>query len=269
MRINTDEVRSNTTILTGNLRFNLQILSKCLENAIRREPRLMQTIGDRGSFAIISALLAGAGSEAGSVTLADVNAAVVPRGLATSRRVRALVEWLEHCGGLERVRTATDARRRPFQPSGWLIDALQDALAAAFGASGPSWAADRARANPRRTITSFARRILPFVLDAEALSPEVASLTEHRGGYLLMLRLICEARQDADGAAIVDLSRKGFARAHHLSRAHVTALIARAERRGWLTRLPGETIRLDPGFHSAWQLFLARQIAILNQVAGK
>ncbi len=257
-----------TTSLTGNFDFKLQKLYYCLESAVSKDSRLMQAIGDRGSLAILGTVIAKSGLGGGWVTLAEIDAAIVPRRIATSRRIRALVEWLEHCGGLERTRPDIDLRRRPFRVSGWLVRALGDLTSASFAAMGASASPELPGLDLQGAVAFLARRILPCVLDAAVLPPEVVALTELRGGYLLMLRLLCEARGRAGGAR-VEFSRKRFARTFHVSRAHVTGLIARAERYGWLKRLDGEAIRIENHVYAAWCAFFDDQLTMLGRIAAE
>lgn len=75
-----------------------------------------------------------------------------------------------------------------------------------------------------------------------------------------MLRLIGAAHRSPDGTIVTTVSRKAVARRYGVSRAHITALVARMEERGWLTRSGGETIVLDPDFDAIWLAFVTGQL---------
>ena len=86
-----------------------------ISRVYKQEPRLVRALGDFGAFATILCAVALASVHGGRFTLAEVQAVVVPRSWASSRRTRALIDWLEleaPPGGISPMATTANAHGR-------------------------------------------------------------------------------------------------------------------------------------------------------------
>ena len=129
------QIATATEVVLFNARFDVALQCFCdgVPAVFRREPRLVRAIGDTGAFATVAVIIARQTEQ--GITLARVQRIVCGR-LASTRRVRAMVDELARTGAVVRIASAIDARQRPFRAGGWLMDALvlwlQSHIAAAY-----------------------------------------------------------------------------------------------------------------------------------------
>lgn len=222
----------------------ISILCSALSQIVRGEPRLVKAMGDYGAFAIVICAVGIADEGDGRFTFAAIQAVVVRRGWASSRRTRALIDWMEWSGAALRQPARADNRERPWCICGWLPAALSRIAGAFLNAIAPlEWlgsgfisdlpvAVEKLIANVSRLIRSH-----PLLFDAGA---EMQLFARHAAGYPILLEMIgaCGLTGGTPGL----FSRKSVARGYSVSRAHVTAIIAAAERLGMLYRTGGNII---------------------------
>ncbi|MFK3780332.1 hypothetical protein [Agrobacterium sp. NPDC089420] len=233
----------------------------------KRERRLVRAFGDFGAFAAVMCA-AGLGASHGMpFTLAAVQAVVVPPGWISSRRIRALIDWLELENAAQRHPPRGDNRERPWSLDGWLPVAIE-ALARTYLTAASPWETAPAADRPQDTVIETGMLIDGvswFLRHARELPPpsdEMRMFLGHAPGFPLLLDLLLAAGTDARDTAGCEFSRKAAARAYGTSRAHVTALLARAER-AHILRRNGSRITLNG---LAWQNLrhdLAYQLAFV------
>lgn len=212
-----------------------------ISTVFKQEPRLVRAIGDFGAFATILCALGLTSIHGGRFTLAAVQAVVVPRGWASSRRTRALIDWLELEGAARRHQPSGDNRERPWSLCGWLIMAIET-LAEAYLAAATPWEARPVMDRPAKDdigINIFIDGVGWLLKQQQELIPtsmETLMFLGHAPGFPLLLDLLSAAKTSKSGASDCEFSRKAAARAYGISRAHVTALLAKAERLSILRR---------------------------------
>lgn len=263
---NIDRDESVSDIVVRN---DLKFLIDVIDAIFRHEPRIIRAIGDRGSFSAIAVILGQTIVDGAPATLSSVDREIVKRGIATSRRSRALIEWLEHSGGVDRAQARSGAKGRPIRISGWLlshVNELCDVVCRAARREKQLVDHRQERQSENSRFSTVIQRCYAFVLAGARMPAIVEHFTEHQGGFLILLRLVSEARRDDQGIATVDFSRKSFADIHSVSRAHVTALIARAERAGWLERLSGTRLVLEDQFDSICLSFFKNLLTIIRHI---
>lgn len=244
----------------------LNFKSSIIDQMARKYSLSPHALGDKGSLAIVALLLKGSISAGRSATLAEISASMERSGLATARRVRAMIEWLEHCGALERVQIGQDRRRRPFRVTGWLLHALHELawlVALAGAANAMDWLAEEVRGTDR-FLLAMAAPLFEFIQKGALLPDTINLFVDYRAGYALLVHLMGAASLREDGTVLTQVSRKALARTVHVSRAQITGIIARAERLGLVTRLAGERILLDRGFHEDCLSFFRLQMTGLR-----
>lgn len=187
-------------------------------------------------------------------------------GLASGNRARSLVAMLKRAGGVDSVPHPQDGRRLKLVPTPLLQQTHRDWLLSVLGplsevADLPGTPQELA-AEPRlaeRYITSI---MLRQVVDGFTIFdgwPEAEAFMNRRHGYLLMLALA-----GATGPSI-DINRARTARWYGVSPAHVATMLADAEAHGWLVRRrPSSIVDLDPGFAERLDLWVARELAIVD-----
>jgi hypothetical protein len=243
--------------------------SRGVPGAFRREQRLVRSIGDLGMFAVVAVLIAYEAAD--EVTLAEIQRVVCPR-LASARRVRAIVAELTRIGAVEQRSAPDDTRRRPFKASGWLMDTLVAWLRPQLVAAHP-WivpAGPTVQTEQECVLLYFNQWVDAFLYEAFLLAdgyPVVMTFMNHLGGYPFLLALVASWQPRANGEATASVSRKAFARDLGLSRAHFTALLARAERRGWMQRHSGgHRVTITPAVHIELHRWVARELAWIADV---
>ncbi|WP_454703386.1 hypothetical protein [Agrobacterium leguminum] len=173
----------------------------------------------------------------GQFTLAAA-AVVVPPGWASSRRTRALIDWLELGESAQRHPPGDDNRERP-SVNGWIISAIET-LASTYrvGAASP-WRTLRQRnASRRKLIGTGIDGVSWFLRHAQDL-PFLSGgmrFLGHAPGFPDPVVPAVAAKTDTCDATGCVFSRKATARTYGVSRAHVTAILARAERLNILQR---------------------------------
>jgi len=226
----------------------ISVLCAAIPTIFKHEPRLVQAIGDYGAFAIVISAVGIADKGDGQFTFAAIQAIVVPRGWASSRRTRALIDWLEWTGAALRHPPRKDSRERPWSLSGWLPVAIAR-LARAYLVAVAPWRGD---ADKPRTSEND-----PMVLDAlvtslsrlvRAASPafiagaQMRLFADHAAGFPILLEIVGACRSTDPPVNRVLFSRKAVSRTYNVSRAHVTAILAKAERSNMLVRDGNEII---------------------------
>ncbi len=172
-----------------------------LSNAFKQEQRLVRALGDFGAFATVMCAVGIASVHGGQFTLAAVQAVVVPPGWASSRRTRALIDWLELENTAQRHPPGGDNRERPWSLNGWIISAIER-LASTIASrprhgkpSGNGDACGGSHRNGRadRRVSWFLRHAqdLPF------LSEGMRMFLGHAPGFLILLDLLSAAKTDA------------------------------------------------------------------------
>ena len=185
---------------------------------------------------------------------------------ASGNRARSLIAMLKRAGALETAPHPHDGRRLKLVPTpllhqthrDWLLSVLRP-LSDVADLPGPP---DELAAEPRlaeRYITSI---MLRQVVDGFTIFegwPEAEAFMNRRHGYLLMLALASAT----DGA--IDINRARTARWYGVSPAHIATMLADAETNGWLVRRqPSSIVDLDPGFADRLDLWVARELAIVD-----
>lgn len=220
--------------------FTQSVAALCIHvpELFKAETRLVRAIGDFGAFSIVMQATAIAARGDGVFTLAAVQSEIVPLGWASSRRVRALVEWLEWAGCARQTFPAKDQRKRPWSITGWLQGAIQG-LADIYLAVTHPW---RGGGVPAHAATELSLalasldRLMHVARHALVSSAEMRHFANHAAGFPILLDLL-RACMDANWpSAGVLFSRKALAKAYNISRAHVTKILAKAERLGMLRR---------------------------------
>lgn len=233
----------------------------------KKEQRLVRALGDFGAFATVMCALGTASAHGGRFTLAAVQAAVVPSGWASSRRTRALIDWLELENSAQRHPPHGDKRERPWSMDGWLIAAIEK-LAATYLIAASPWAPCPAMETPAEEAVGTAVLIdgvswfLRHARDLPFPSAETRMFLGHAPGFPILLDLLSAAETGACDVTGCAFSRKASARAYGVSRAHVTALLARAERLKILTRNGSGVILSDLTLQTV-QRDLAYQLAFV------
>ncbi|MCZ7467257.1 hypothetical protein [Rhizobium rhizogenes] len=223
--------------------FDETVIRLCsqISMVFKQEPRLVRAIGDFGAFATILCAIGLASIHGGQFTLAAVQAVVVPRGWASSRRTRALIDWLELEGAARRHQPRGDNRERPWSLCGWLITAIET-LAEAYLVAAAPWEAQPVLGRPAKDdigVNILVDGIGWLLKQQQALTPismETLMFLGHAPGFPLLLDLLSAAKTSRSDASDCEFSRKAAARAYGISRAHVTALLAKAERLSILKR---------------------------------
>lgn len=238
-----------------------------ISTVFKQEPRLVRAIGDFGAFATILCAMALASIHGGQFTLAAVQAIVVPRGWASSRRTRALIDWLELEGAARRHQPRDDNRERPWSLCGWLIMAIET-LAEAYLAAAAPWEPQPVMDRPAKDdigINSLIDGVGWLLKQQQELIPtsmETLMFLGHAPGFPLLLDLLSAAKTSKSDASDCEFSRKAAARAYGVSRAQVTALLAKAERLTILKR-DGSRILLSDRTLQNVQRDLAQQLAFV------
>lgn len=224
-------------------------------------------IADTGAIALVIAITGMARLEpAGGAPVQAMIDALHGGGLASPTRARALIRMLVAQGAVQVIADPADRRRRLLRPTALLTDLHRDWLAANLTAAAlvqPLPRAPRALADtPGLVERYFTQVMLRHARDGFTVFtdfPEVAAFMDHRGGYLLMLALA------GSGAGGDNFSRSALARASGVSRAHVAALLAAAQARGWVQRQPPrQTISLAPAFAAQMAGWIARELALFG-----
>lgn len=239
-------------------------LSRALAAAFRSEPRLLDAIGDRGAFAVVAAGLAF--QTPSGVTLAAIQDFVVKNQLASARRVRSVAANLVRTGAVWPLRRGQDARARPLAIGGWLSLALErwhDAYVQAaaelsnLAATESAESANRLEAHLKRVVARYPATGVNLASAFEDLS----LFLDRKGGHLVLLELLSGALAASAQRYIGStLSRKRIARDLGVSRAHVTLLLADAEKRGLLHRT-GTAVRLRAKIYHRARLWIAHELA--------
>ncbi|MDH7808826.1 MULTISPECIES: hypothetical protein [unclassified Rhizobium] len=207
----------------------------------KEERRLVRAFGDLGAFTAVTCALALCSIQGGRFTLATVQRVVVPKGWASSRRIRALIDWLELENTAQRHAPFFDNRERPWSLNGWLVLTV-GTLAEIYLAAASPWIERQQINTPEQTAT-VKRNLIDGVCWLLAHSQELPQMSDemrmflgHAPGFPLLLELLsAAAASEADGTGC-EFSRKAAARAYGISRAHVTGLLAKAERLNYLKR---------------------------------
>ncbi|HEY0281145.1 MAG TPA: hypothetical protein VGC27_00810 [Rhizomicrobium sp.] len=255
--------------ICGHPRFDkaLRRLSRDLATLHRFEPQLVYAVGDRGAFAIVAAGIAFE-TERG-VTLAAVQDFVVGAKLASVGRVRGFFSNLARTGAATPLHDRQDGRRRPWSFGGWLLPTLErwlgayrDALAEMDGVvDGPTLPLYM-----RRSVAAYQRQGAPLAAAYSGLS----LFLDRQLGHLLLLEAVVRAEDTLTDRDIVStVSRKRFARGLRTSRAHITLLLADAERRGLLQRTQsGSDLWLADTTSRSARMWFAHELAWVMDVCG-
>ncbi|MGL3606251.1 hypothetical protein ACSV9I_07040 [Rhizobium sp. G187] len=209
-----------------------------LPELFKADTRLVRAIGDFGAFSIVMRATAIATSENGTFTLAAVQAGIVRLGWASQRRVRALVEWLEWAGCARQVLPSADLRKRPWSITGWLETGIHK-LAEIYLAVTYPWRGDRVPATVATELSMFVGSFDQLMHSAGRrllFSAEIRLFSNHAAGFPILLDLLRACMEANWPSAGVLFSRKALAKAYNISRAHVTKILAKAERLGMVHR---------------------------------
>lgn len=268
-RIDQERLTARAQALQGHARFPVAKQRFCTEVPAMwlASPLNRRLISDTGAMAISITIT-------GLNRLDPVNGASLEtmiRGLeasqfASGNRARSLIAMLKRAGGVDSVPHPHDGRRLKLVPTPLLQQTHRDWLLSVLGplsevADLPAPPEELA-AEPRlaeRYITSI---MLRQVVDGFTIFegwPEAEAFMNRRHGYLLMLALAGAA----DGT--VDINRARTARWYGVSPAHVATMLADAEAHGWLVRRqPSSLVDLDPPFADRLDLWVARELAIVD-----
>ena len=186
--------------------------------------------------------------------------------MASATRVRTLVDMLQHHGAIEIVPSERDRRSLRLVPTDLLHDThlvwLESVLPAVTEMFVlPPLQADREalRGLARRYATSIMLRNLMDRFTIFDGFPEVETFMNRRHGYLLVLELACH-----DGLH-TEVRRAEAAKRYGVSPAHIATLLADAEKKGWLTRVPrASDVELSSWFAERLDIWVAREIAIVG-----
>ncbi len=233
----------------------------------KQEQRLVRAFGDFGAFATVMCAVGLGSVHGGQFTLAAVQAVVVPPGWASSRRTRALIDWLELEDTAQRHPPGGDNRERPWSLNGWLIAAIETLATAYLTAASPWGISPAMEASDEEAIGTDAvidgvSWSLRHAQDLSFLSEEMRMFLGHAPGFPILLDLLSAAKTGACDATGCAFSRKAAARAYGISRAHVTAMLARAERLNMLKRNGSRIVLSDLTLHNV-QRDLAYQLAFV------
>ncbi|CUX56754.1 conserved hypothetical protein [Agrobacterium deltaense Zutra 3/1] len=232
--------------------------------AFKQEQRLVRALGDFGAFATVMCAAGIASVNGGQFTLAAVQAVVVPPGWASSRRTRALIDWLELENTAQRHPPGGDNRERPWSLNGWIISAIET-LASTYRLAASPWETLPAPAEGAIGTDALIDGVSWFLRHAQDLpflSEEMRMFLGHAPGFPILLDLLSAAKTDACDATGCVFSRKATARAYGISRAHVTAILARAERLNILQRNGPRIVLSDPALQNV-RRDLAYQLAFV------
>ena len=230
----------------------------------KQEQRLVRALGDFGAFATVMCAVGLASVPDGQFTLAAVQAVTVPPGWVSSRRTRALIDWLELENAAQRHPPHGDNRERPWSLSNWLIAAVETFARTYLLAASP-WQISPATETEEAAIQTLIDGVGWFLRHAGELplpSEEMRMFLGHAPGFPLLLDLLFAARTGGADATGFEFSRKAAARSYGISRAHVTAIVARAERLDILRRDGSRIIPSDPTLQDV-QRDLAYQLAFV------
>ncbi len=233
----------------------------------KQEQRLVRAFGDFGAFATVMCAIGLGSGHGGQFTLAAVQAVVVPPGWASSRRTRALIDWLELENTAQRHPPGGDNRERPWRLSGWLITAIETLATAYLTAASPWEISPAMEASGEKAVGTDAvidgvSWSLRHAQDLSFVSEEMRMFLGHAPGFPILLDLLSAAKTEACDATGCVFSRKAAARAYGISRAHVTAMLARAERFNMLMRNGSRIVLSDPALQNV-QRDLAYQLAFV------
>ncbi len=224
-------------------------------------------MGDAGAFAIIVVAFSIAEEGDGKFTLAAVQAVVVAHGWASSRRVRSLIDWLEWAGAAVHHPPRRDSRERPWSFCGWLTPAIEG-IARIFLAASARWREEATtHSSPEdqplvlRTLLTSVSRVMAAPQRVR-FSPEMTLFASHAAGLPMLLEIIERAPPEGTSTYSVPFSRKATSRAYRVSRAHVTAIVARVERLEVLKRENNELL-LTRAMRSSVLHDLACQLAFV------
>ncbi len=225
----------------------VSVLCQQISLTFRQETRLVRAFGDLGAFATVMCALGICSIQRGQFTLASVQGIIVPGGWASSRRIRALIDWLELENAAQRHPPSLDKRERPWTLSGWPVIAV-NSLAESYRSAASPWGGGRHRSktpeHPAADISPLVDGVYWILRHSDELplmSDEMRMFLGHSPGFPLLLELILET-VGSDG--VCEFSRKSAARSYGISRAHVTSLLAKAERLNYLKR-SGSQIHLS------------------------
>ncbi|WP_137134375.1 hypothetical protein [Rhizobium sp. FKY42] len=217
---------------------SVAVLCVQLPAMFKAETRLVRAMGDFGAFSIVVSATAAAATGDGTFNLASVQSQVVRLKWASSRRVRALVEWLEWAGSVRKAAPSGDLRKRPWYITGWL-QATIDALLELFLTVTHPW-------RMPDFLTTIATQMSMFLANLNQMMQTTANWTvwssesrlfaNHVAGFPILLDLLRACMEANWPSAGVFFSRKALAKAYNISRAHVTKILAQAERLGVVRR---------------------------------
>ncbi|WP_421400297.1 hypothetical protein [Agrobacterium fabrum] len=238
-----------------------------ISTVFKEERRLVRAFGDLGAFTTVVYALGLCSIQGGQFTLAAVQGVIVPMGWASSRRTRALIDWLELENTAQRHPPFLDNRERPWSLNGWLVLTVET-LAAIYLAAASPWA-ERQQANTPEQTAAGIRGLIDGVCwllvnsqELPQMSDEMRMFLWHAPGFPLLLELLSAAVTSAPCDAGCEFSRKAAARAYGISRAQVTGLLAKAERLNYLTRI-GSRVRLSDLMLRNARRDLAHQLAFV------
>lgn len=239
-----------------------------LRRLVEDEPRLLRAIGDAGAFAIVVCAIGLAEDGDGTFTFAQLQAIIVPRRWASGRRVRSLIDWLEWSGAALRHSTPRDGRERPWSLCGWLLPSISG-LARAFVTATAPWRRKGNVQRPPEDVESEIEGLVRAVGRCFVAEPlpvpagaETRLFASHAAGLLVLLDLVDQPRPVEAVPHSVRFSRKAASRIYGVSRAHVTAILARAEDLQFLVR-NGDDIVLTETLLCNVRRDLARQLAFV------
>ncbi len=217
---------------------SVAVLCVQLPEMFKADTRLVRAVGDFGAFSIVMSATAAAATGDGTFNLASVQSQIVRLKWASSRRVRALVEWLEWAGSVRKVTPSGDLRKRPWYITGWL-QATMDALLKLYLTVTHPWMVTD-------VLTTIATQMSMFLANLNQLmqstanwpvwSSETRLFSNHAAGFPILLDLLRACMEANWPSAGVFFSRKALAKAYNISRAHVTKILAQAERLGMVRR---------------------------------
>jgi hypothetical protein len=225
-------------------------------------------VADTGGIALVITLTGLARQNpAGGAPAQRLIDGLASHGLASPTRARSLIRLLQAQGAIEMLFDPADRRRRLLRPSPLLNGLHRDWLAANLAATElvsdlplPSRQLADTPGLVETYLTEVMRRHVRDGFTVFTDFPEVAAFMDHRGGYMLMLAL---------AGADAGFSRSGLARASGVSRAHLAALLAQAQARGWVLRQPPRhEIALAPPFSVQISGWIARELALFSLFAA-
>lgn len=231
----------NRILIDPAFQSSVEMICRSVPKVFKSEPRLVRAVGDFGAMAVVVSATALASENEGVFTYSSTQSLIVKHKWASTRRVRAIFEWLEWEETITRSAQSGDRRMKPLSVVGWLQAGIQ-ALAVAYIEAAQPWQQvdknkpPRDRAMDAEKIVVGLYKLLAIVAGPFLVSVETRLFASHAAGYPLLLDLIANCMAAGWPASGVLFSRKSHAESYNVSRAHITKIFAKAEEAGILSR---------------------------------